>query len=60
MANCHVPDKPKLPFPKKILLEQKYRHHLVHVHERKFLQQFLQGNNSFNCNAYLQQDPDSD
>ena len=30
-----------LPFPQIILLEQKYTHHVLKVHDVKFLQQFL-------------------
>ena len=36
------PDEPLLPFPQIILLQQKYTHHALDVHDEKTLQQFLQ------------------
>ena len=36
-----MPDKPMVPLPQIISLEQKYTHHVVDVHDVKSLQQFL-------------------
>ena len=41
LITYHMPDKPMLPFPQIISLEQKYTHHVLDVHGVKSLQQFL-------------------